>query len=83
MPHRRRKSLVDDRPPKRRGANRRKAKRDPTSEFYGDLQEDRPVARSKRPRATAKGRRTRSGPARRKRGKKTAAAKRSSQRRSA
>jgi hypothetical protein len=39
MPHRRKKSLVDDRPPKRRGANRRKAKRDPTSELYQDLQD--------------------------------------------
>lgn len=81
MPQRRKKSLVDDRPPKRRAANRRKAKPDPTSELYRDTQEGWPVARSKQPRATSKGRRTRSGPVR-KRGKKTAAAKRSTQRRS-
>ncbi|MGH8177160.1 MAG: hypothetical protein ACREV5_12950 [Steroidobacter sp.] len=41
MPHRRKKSLVENsNPPKRRGANRRKAKSTPTSRLYAVMQGD-------------------------------------------
>jgi hypothetical protein len=81
MPHRRKKSLVDDRPPKRRGANRRKAQSDPTSETYQAMEEDRTRVRTKKPRKTSASKRKRSGGARKERGKKTVGAKAKTQRR--
>lgn len=68
-------------PPKRRGANRRKAKTDPISQLYAELQQDWPRARSKRPRKVSAKQRKRSGGAVKKRGKKVAVAKARSQRR--
>ena len=82
MPHRRKKSLVEGQPPKRRGANRRKAKTNPISAMYEEQKEGLPKVRSKRPRKTTGGTRKRSGPVR-ERGKKVAAAKTSTRRRSA
>jgi hypothetical protein len=72
MPHRRKKSTTERNPPKRRAANRRKAKRDATSDMYQNMQEGRQTARSKQPRAASGGKRKRSGPARKQRGKKIA-----------
>ena len=74
MPHRRKQSLKEGRPPKRRGANRRKAKQDPIAAGYAAREEERPTVRSKQARKTAGGKRKASGPAR-KRGKKTQAVK--------
>jgi hypothetical protein len=82
MPHRRKKSRAEGQPPKERGANRRKAKKDPIAASYAKREEDWPATRSKQPRKAAGGKRKRSGPAR-KRGKKVAAAKRATQRRRA
>jgi hypothetical protein len=80
MPHRKKKSVDEGRPPKRRAANRRKAQRDPISQMYAERQGEWPSARSKAPRKKAGGRRTRSGPAKTQRGKNTASAKRATQR---
>ena len=79
MPHRRKKSLKEGSLPKRKGANRRKAKPDPIAERYAEAQEERPTARSKQPRRAAGGKAQRSGPAR-KRGKKTATVKKPTRR---
>jgi hypothetical protein len=75
MPHQRKKSVSERDPPKRRAANRRKARRDATSDMYQNMQGDRQTVRSKQPRAASGGKRKRSGPARKQRGKKTASAK--------
>lgn len=82
MPKRKKSLRENPNPPKRRAANRRKAKRDPISELYADRQQDWPKARSKRPRKTSASKRKASGGGRTQRGKKTASAKRSTQRRS-
>ena len=78
MPHRRKKSRKEGQPPKDKAANRRKAKQDPIA-AQAQAQEDWPTARSKQTRKTAGGKRKRSGPAK-KRGKKTAAAKKPTRR---
>lgn len=83
MPHRRKKSADEGRPPKRRGANRRKSLPDPIAEMYAGHEEGLPAKRSKSPRKTTGGTRTRSGPARRGRGKKVAARKQPTRRRRA
>jgi hypothetical protein len=74
MPHKRKKSVSERDPPKRRAANRRKARRDATSDMYQNMQGDRQTVRSKQPRAASGGKSKRSGPARKQRGKKTASA---------
>lgn len=79
MPNRRKKSRKEGQPPKDKAANRRKAKQDPIAARYAEAQEDWPTARSKQPRKTAGGKRKRSGPAK-KRGKKTAVAKKPTRR---
>jgi hypothetical protein len=83
MPHQRKKSITDRDPPKRRAANRRKAKPDATSEMYRNMQEGSQISRSKQPRAASGDKRKRSGPARKQRGKKIASAKRGTRRRNA
>jgi hypothetical protein len=79
MPHRRKKSLDEGRPPKRRGANRRKSQPDPITAMYAGREEGLPAKRSKQPRKAAGGTRTRS-PSSRRRGKKVAAVKRPTRR---
>lgn len=83
MPHRRKKSVDEGRPPKRRAANRRKSLPDPIAEMYAGREEGLPTKRSKRPRKTSGGSRTRSGPGSKQRGKKVAAVKRPTRRRRA
>jgi hypothetical protein len=69
---RRKKSLVENpNPPKRRAANRRKAKRSPVSEMYAERETERTTVRSRRPRKTSASSK-RSGSAVRKRGKRVA-----------
>lgn len=75
------KSLVEDKnPPKRRGANRRKAK-SRTSPVFEEIQQDWPRARTKRPRKSSAVKRKRSGGAHKERGKRVASAKAPTQRR--
>ena len=83
MPHRRKKSADEGRPPKRRGANRRKSQPDPIAQVYAGHEEGLPTKRSKSPRKTSGGTRTRSGPGSRSRGKKVAATKGTTRRRRA
>ncbi len=80
MPHRRKTSLKEGKPPKRRGANRRKAKPDPIAEMYAGSEEGLPAKRSKQPRKASGGSRKRSGPKSKQRGKKVAAVKRPTRR---
>jgi hypothetical protein len=80
MPHQRKKSLKEGKPPKRRAASRRKSQPDPIAEMYAGHQEGLPAKRSKRPRKTSGGTRTRSGPSTKQRGKKVAAVKRPTRR---
>lgn len=79
MPHRKKRSVKEGPPPKRRAANRRKAKKDPISEMYANAEQGSATTRTKRPRKVSGGKRQASGPAHASRGKKTAAAKRSTQ----
>jgi hypothetical protein len=73
---RRKKSLVvNPNPPKRRAANRRKAKRSPVSEMYAAQEQERSTVRSRRPRKVSASKRKRSGGAVKERGKRVAPAK--------
>ena len=80
MPHRKKRSVKESPPPKRKAANRRKAKKDPISEMYANAEQGWPATRTKQPRKASGGKRQASGPAHASRGKKTAAAKRTIQR---